>query len=85
MLQHIYLLRVMNVRVLNATPPFVQMFKLNIQMLNVQIVNLSKVQMLKCSNVKYQMSIINKVKLLSERTSGLPPVIFINDLFNEPH
>ena len=29
------------------------------------------------SNVEYQVSNINKVKLLSERTSGVPPVIFI--------
>ena len=28
------------------------------------------------SNVKYQMSNVNKVKLLSELTSGIPPVIF---------
>ena len=28
------------------------------------------------SNVKNQMSNVNKVKLLSERTSGVPPVIF---------
>ena len=32
--------------------------------------------MFKCLNVKYQMSMVNKVKLLSERTSGVPPVIF---------
>ena len=28
------------------------------------------------SNVKNQMSNVNKVNLLSERTSGVPPVIF---------
>ena len=28
------------------------------------------------SNVKNEMSNVNKVKLLSERTSGVPPVIF---------
>ena len=28
------------------------------------------------SNVKNKMSNVNKVKLLSERTSGVPPVIF---------
>ena len=29
------------------------------------------------SNVEYQVSNVNKVKLLSERTSGVPSVIFI--------
>ena len=29
------------------------------------------------SNVKNEISNVNKVKLLSERTSGVPPVIFI--------
>ena len=34
--------------------------------------------LVKCqmSNVKNQMSNVKKVKLLSERTSGVPPVIF---------
>ena len=34
--------------------------------------------MLKCqmSNINYQILDDNKVKLLSERTSGVPPVIF---------
>ena len=53
----------------------------NIKCSDVQILKSSNVQMSKCSNVqiskdKYQMSNINKVKLLSERTSGVPPVIF---------
>ena len=52
----------------------VQMFKY----WNVQMFKCSNIQMFKCqvSNVKYQMSIVNKVKLLSERTSGVPPIIF---------
>ena len=46
----------------------VQMFKCS----NIQIFKFSNVQMFKC-----QMSYldVNKVKLLSERTSGIPPVI----------
>ena len=62
---------------------------LNVQMLkcsNAQMFTCSYVQMFKCSNVqmfkrsdvKYQTSI--KVKLLSERTSGVPPVIFLFNL-----
>ena len=31
------------------------------------------------SKVKYKMSNVNKVKLLSERTSGVPPVIFFGE------
>ena len=50
---------------------------------NVQIVKCSNVQMFKCSNVKYQMSNVKKVKLLLERTSGVPPVIFfLNNVFS---
>ena len=58
----------------------------NVQMFicsNVPMFKSSNVQMFKCSNVKcqmsnvkYQMSNVNKVKLLSVRTSGVPPVIF---------
>ena len=53
----------------------------NVKCSNVKILKSSNVQMSKCSNVqiskdKYQMSNINKVKLLSEHTSGVPPVIF---------
>ena len=47
---------------------------------NVQISKCSNVQMFKCSNVQMfqcQMSNVNKVKLLLERTSGVPPVIFL--------
>ena len=44
----------------------VQMFECS----NVQIFKCSNVQMLKFSNVKSQMSNVNKVKLLSERSSG---------------
>ena len=58
-----------------------------IQCPNVPISQCSNVQMFKCSNVhmftcsnaqmiKCQMSNVNKVKLLWERTSGVPPVIF---------
>ena len=43
----------------------VQIFKCS----NVQMFNCSNAQILKCSNV-------NKVKILSERTSGVPTVIF---------
>ena len=53
----------------------VQMFKCSI----VQMFKCWKAQMFKCSNVhmfKYQMKNVNKVKLLSERTSGVLPVIF---------
>ena len=50
--------------------------------LNAQMFKSSNDQMFKCSNVhmsnvEYQVSNVNKVKLLSERTSGVPPVIFI--------
>ena len=55
-----------------------QMFK----HLSVPMFQCSNVQIFKCSNVKFQMSIVkyqmsnvNKVKFLSERTSGVPPVI----------
>ena len=65
-------------RMLNAAD--MDMFKCsNVQMFkcsNVQMFKLSNVQMFKCSNVKYQMSNVNKIKLLSVRTSGVPPVIF---------
>ena len=57
--------------------------------LNVQILEFSNVQMFKCSNVqmfkysnvqmsnvKCQLSNVNKFKLLSERSSGVLPVIF---------
>ena len=55
-----------------------QLFKCS----NVQIVKLSNAQMFKYSNVhilsvKYQMSNINKAKLLPERTSGFATVIFV--------
>ena len=59
----------------------VQMFKCsNVSMF--QCSNVPNTQMFKCANVqmsdvKCQMSNVNKVKLLSERTSGVPPVIFI--------
>ena len=62
----------------------VQMFNCsNVQRIKgskVQKFKFSNVQMFKCqmSNIKYQMSNVNKVKLLSERTSGVPPVIFID-------
>ena len=40
----------------------------------------SNIQMFKCqmSNVKYQMSSVTKIQLLSECTSGVPPVIFFS-------
>ena len=41
---------------------------------NLQMFQCSNDPMFKCSNV--QMSNVNKVKLLSERTSGVPPAIF---------
>ena len=45
---------------------------------NVQIFKCSNVQMFKCSNVlMFQCSNINQDKLLLERTSGVPPVIFV--------
>ena len=51
------------------------MFKLSkFKLSNCQIFKLSNVHM---SSVKCQMSNINKVKLLSERTSGVAPVIFL--------
>ena len=55
----------------------VQVFKWS----NVQMFKCSIVQMFKCSNVQmsnvnYQMSNVTKVKLLSEYTSVIPPVIF---------
>ena len=54
----------------------VQMFKCS----NVRMFKCSKVQM---SNVKYPMSNVNKVKLLSECTSKVPPVIsFQNQKFD---
>ena len=53
---------------------YVQMFKCS----NLQMFKSSHVQMLKCSNVKYIMSNFNKVKLLSKRTSRVPPVIFFS-------
>ena len=50
------------------------MFKCtHVQMFN-QIIKCSNVHM---SNVEYQVPNVNKVKLLSERTSGVPRVIFI--------
>ena len=53
-----------------------------IQQSNAQGFGFSTDQMFKCSNVhmsnvEYQVSNVNKVKLFSERTSGVPPVIFI--------
>ena len=69
-----------NVPIFNCTN--VQIFKCqmsniklkcsNVQMFKFQMSNV-KYQM---SNFKYQMSNANKVELLSERTSGVPPVIF---------
>ena len=35
------------------------------------------------SNVICQMSNVNKVNILSERTSGVPPVIFVKELLVE--
>ena len=55
---------------------------------NAQMLKCSNVQMLKCSNVqmfKCQMSNVNKVKLLSERTSGVPPVILYLTLHITPY
>ena len=46
---------------------------------NVPMFQCSNVPMFQCSNFqmfKYQMSNVNKVNLLSQRTSGVPPVIF---------
>ena len=61
----------------------VQIFKYLI----IQIFKYSNVQMFKCSNVKCQMSKVksqisnvNKVRILSELTSEVPPVIFDNCL-----
>ena len=42
---------------------------------SVQMFKCSNIQMSKCPNVP--MSNVNKVKLLLERTSGVPPVIFL--------
>ena len=60
---------------------YVQLFKcsnvLILKCSNVQMFKYSNVQMFKCSNVKNQMSNVNKVKLLSGRTSGSPQVIFL--------
>ena len=57
-----------------------QMFKcLNVQMfkcLNIQMFKCSNAQMFKSSNIKYQIPNFNKVKLLSECTSEVLPVIF---------
>ena len=56
------------------------MFKCsNAQMLkcsNVQMFKCSNAQMFKSSNVRYQIPNVNKVKLLSECTSEVPPIIF---------
>ena len=49
------------------------------QWFDVPMFQCSNVPMFQCSNFqmfKYQMSNVNKVNLLSQRTSGVPPVIF---------
>ena len=50
----------------------------------------SIVQMFKCSNIQtsnviYHMSNVNKIKLLSECTSGVPPVIFFQIALDQRH
>ena len=47
---------------------------------NVQMFKCSNVQIFKCLNVKFQISNVNKVRILSELTSEVPPVIFDNCL-----
>ena len=65
-----------------------QMFK----RLSVPMFQCSNVQIFKCSNVKFQMSIVkyqmsnvNKVKFLSELTSGVPLGIFAPLILNLHH
>ena len=78
--------RISNVQMfICSNVPIFQCF--NVQCSNIQMLKCSNVQMsnFKCqiSNVKYQISIVNKVKLLSERTSEFLPSFFtfaLNDL-----
>ena len=71
-----------------------QIFTQSIDAIDVASVTLSRlnsinaidVKRVECrmSNVQFQMSNVNKVKVMSERTSGVPPVIFSLRLVTRP-